>query len=418
MSFNMNTQANNNNNIKFNTDNFILNTYKRHNIAFEYGDGVYLFDFNKNKFLDFVSGIAVNSLGYNHLKLINKTTDQLKKLIHTSNLYYSQPQSVVAKKLIENSHFNKVFFSNSGTESVETALKIAKKYANILNQKNSIKRNKIIAFKNSFHGRTLGSLSATGQKKYQDSFLPLLDNFEFAIYNDLDSVINLSYSKNNKNEIDTCAIILELIQGEGGVLISDIEFIQKLEQFCKDNDILLIIDEVQTGIGRTGKLFAFEHFAIKPDIVSLAKGLGAGFPIGATLVSKKASDILSFGDHASTFGGNLISMTAASVVLEELLDNNLLAHISNIGSYFKENLLNLKDKYPDKIKEIRSLGLMTGIELYDSIKASDIVNLCEKNGLLVITAGVNTLRFLPPLIINKTHIDLALDILTKIFQNL
>ena len=377
---------------------YVMHTYGRFPIALEQGEGVYLYDEAGKKYLDMYAGIAVNALGYNHPALTKVLTEQVQKMMHVSNYYYTKQQVGAAKLLVENSIFSKVFFCNSGAEANEAALKLAKKYGKSKNEN----KTQIIAMKKSFHGRTHGALAVTGQEKYQKSFMPLIPNVSYAEYNNIDSVKELM-SEN------TCAVILEVIQGEGGIIPASKEFLQEVEVLCKANDALLIVDEVQTGIGRTGTLFAFEQFGIQPDIISMAKGLGGGVPIGAMACTAKA-DVFVPGDHASTFGGNPLVTAAAQVVLTELICNDLLGHVKEVGAYLTEELLKLKDEFKC-IKDVRGIGLMQGIEL--TIPALEVEKKCMEYGMLIVGAGEKVLRFVPPLIITKEQIDEGITILKK-----
>ncbi len=379
------------------TDKYVMNTYSRLPLVIERGDGVYLYDEDGKKYLDFTAGIAVNSLGYGNKKFIEALTKQSELFNHCSNLYYSKPQAEVAEILVKNSCFDRVFFCNSGAEAVESALKLSKKYG-------KEKRTKIISMKNSFHGRTCGSLSLTGQTKYQKGFAPLVPDIVFAEYNNIESV---------KAEIDenVCAIIVEPIQGEGGLTPAKKDFLAGLREICDKNDILLIFDEVQCGMGRTGKLFAYQHFGVEPDVACLAKGLGNGFPIGAMLAKEKAASAFEPGNHASTFGGNPLATVCAKVVLSELTEGNILKNVVEVGDYLKQKLNELKAEFP-VIKEVRGYGLMQGIELDKPVK--EIIAECQQNGLLLIGAGENVLRFIPPLIVTKEHVDEAIAVLRNV----
>ena len=379
-------------------EKYVMRTYGRFPVVLDHGDGVYLYDENGKKYLDMYAGIAVNALGYNHPKLTETLQDQVKKMLHVSNYYYTKELVGAAKLIVENSIFDKVFFCNSGAEANEAALKLAKKYGKSKDEN----KTQIVAMKKSFHGRTHGALALTGQEKYQKSFMPLVPNIQYAEYNNIESIKSLV----NKN---TCAVILEVIQGEGGVIPATKEFLKEVEALCKANDALLMIDEVQTGIGRTGTLFAFEQYGIEPDVVSMAKGLGGGVPIGAMACREKA-DVLVPGDHASTFGGNPLVTAAAQVVLTELTENHLLDHVKEVGGYLKEQLLALKDEF-ECVVDVRGFGLMQGIEL--TIPALDVEKKCIENGMLLVGAGEKVVRFVPPLIITKEHIDEAMSILRK-----
>lgn len=381
------------------SEQYVMHTYGRFPVVLDHGDGVYLYDENGKKYLDMYAGIAVNALGYNHPTLTKVLQDQVGQMLHVSNYYYTKQLAAAAELLVKNSVFDKVFFCNSGAEANEAALKLAKKYG----KNKSENKTQIIAMKKSFHGRTHGALALTMQEKYQKSFMPLVPNIQAAEYNNIESVKALI----NEN---TCAVILEVIQGEGGVIPATKEFVQEVAALCKANDALLMIDEVQTGIGRTGTLFAFEQYGIEPDVVSMAKGLGGGVPIGA-MACKEEVAVLVPGDHASTFGGNPLVTAAASVVLKELTENGLLDHVKEVGSYLKKQLLALQDEF-DCIVDVRGIGLMQGIEL--TIPALEVEKKCIEAGMLVVGAGEKVVRFVPPLIITKAHVDEAMAILRKV----
>ena len=379
----------------------LMHTYNSIPISLVSADGCYVKDSAGKEYLDFLAGIAVNALGYNHPEFNNAVQNQLNKIIHYSNLFYNEQQIELADKLVSNSHFDKAFFCNSGTESVEAALKLAKKIGKL--KKNGA--SKIIAMKKSFHGRTIGSLSLTGQIKYQEAFLPLLPGVMFAEFNNFNDL-------NSKVDDKTCAVIIEPVQGEGGIYPAEQEYLEKVRELCTKEKIALIFDEVQCGIGRTGLLFAHEHFNVHPDIICLAKGLGGGLPIGAIL-STEAFNQFEPGDHAATFGGNPLVCTGASAVLTELLDNKLLEHTKKAGTYLKLKLNELKIKYKS-ITEVRGLGLMLGIEL--TIPAGDIISKCRENGLLLAAAGTSVIRFVPPLIVTEKDIDKAVGILDSVLK--
>ncbi|NLK21489.1 MAG: aspartate aminotransferase family protein [Epulopiscium sp.] len=380
--------------------NVIMNTYNRFPITLTEGKGVYAKDTNGKRYLDFVSGIAVNALGYGNKAMGEALASQVNKMMHCSNLYWNIPGIEAAEMLINNSVFDKVFFCNSGAEAIEGSLKLARKYGRKVRGEGCYE---IITMKQSFHGRTLGAITATGQPKYQKDLNPLLDGVLYAQYNDFESIKELVSDK-------TCAILLEPIQGEGGIYPAQKEFLAKIRKLCDETDILLMYDEVQCGIGRTGHLFAYEAYDIAPDVIALAKGLGGGFPIGAMMSVKKCSDTFIPGDHASTFGGNHMATTAAKVVLDTLLNDNLLANVKKQGNYLKEQLNILKEKY-DVVKDIRGIGLMQGIEL--SIPIGNLIKACMDKGLLLVGAGPNVIRFVPPLIIEEEDIKKAILILEE-----
>lgn len=384
-------------------EKYIMHTYGRFPLVLEHGEGAYLYDEKGKKYLDMYAGIAVNALGYAHPTLTAALQEQVEKMMHVSNYYYTKNLIEASKLLVENSPFDKVFFCNSGAEANEGALKLAKKYGKLKSED----KVQIIAMKKSFHGRTHGALAVTGQEKYQKSFMPLIPNVSYADYNDIDSLKAIMSDK-------TCAVILEVIQGEGGIIPGDPAYLQAVEALCKAHDALLIVDEVQTGIGRTGTLFAFEQFGIHPDIVTMAKGLGAGVPIGAMACTSKV-DVLVPGDHASTFGGNPLVTAAAKVVLKELTVNHLLDHVKEVGAYLKGELLKLQKEF-DCIKEVRGLGMMLGMEL--TLPALEVEKKCMDKGMLVVGAGEKVVRFVPPLIIEKAHVDEAIAILKSVLSEM
>lgn len=386
---------------------YIMNTYNFLPLVIDRGEGVYLYDSEGNKYLDFVSGIAVNTLGYNNPKLEKALLEQFKKIHHCSNLYMTEPNVNLAKKLVESTDFDKAFFCNSGAESIESALKLSRKYSYV-NYGNE-DRYEIIAMKNSFHGRTMGSVTATGQTKYQKGFGPLLPDIKHIEYNNIEAL------KNAITE-NTCAILMEVIQGEGGICPVDKEFIKKARELADEKDLVLIFDEVQTGIGRTGKLFGYENFRVVPDILCMAKGLAGGVPMGGILAKEKIASAFVPGDHASTFGGNPLSSIMALTVLEELIDNKLLDNVVVQGENLRLGLEKLKEKY-SIIQDIRGYGLILGIEVPET-KVKDIIVKTMEKGLLLIGAGSNVVRFVPPLIINESEIEEGLKILEEIIKDM
>ncbi|MDA3939535.1 MAG: aspartate aminotransferase family protein [Spirochaetia bacterium] len=388
-------------NLKEKASKVLMHTYNSLPFSLVSGNGCYVKDHNGNEYLDFIAGIAVNALGYNHPEFNKAVKKQLENIIHYSNLFLNKEQIELAEKLTANSRFDKAFFCNSGTESVEAALKLAKKIG-------KTKKNgawKIIAMNQSFHGRSTGSLSLTGQKKYQESFLPLMPGVSFVEFNNFDDL-------KQKIDSDVCAVIIEPIQGEGGIYPAEKEYLEKVRSLCTEKNIVLIFDEVQSGIGRTGFLFAHEYFGVYPDIICLAKGLGGGLPIGAILSTE---DINQFkpGDHAATFGGNPLVCSGANAVLTELLDNKLIEHTKKTGVYLKKKLIALQERN-NSIKDIRGIGLMLGIEFNHEI--SGIISSCREHGLLLVGAGVKVIRFVPPLIVTEKEIDKALDILENVIK--
>lgn len=372
----------------------IMNTYNRFPITIEKGEGMYVYDENGKKYLDFVAGIAVNSLGHSHPKLTAAITEQAQNLIHISNLYWTKPQVELAQKLISNSDFDKIFYCNSGAEAIESALKISRKYGS------KTKRSEIITMKNSFHGRTFGAITATGQAHYQEGLGELLPNIKYAVFNEFDSLLETVTDK-------TCAIILEPIQGEGGILPAKKDYLKNVRNLCNEKDIMLIFDEVQCGVGRTGQLFAYKYFDVVPDAVCIAKGIAGGVPMGALLATDKLAASFNPGDHASTFGGNPLATAAAIVVIDELL-NGLLNNVKESGEYLTLKLEELKEKH-SSIIDIRGVGLMQGIELDKPV--SKIINKAIESGLLLVNSGKNVIRFVPSLIVTKENIDEAIKIL-------
>jgi len=380
------------------SNNCIMNTYGRYDVIFERGLGCKLYDKDGKEYVDFVSGVAVNCLGHSHPAIINALTKQSSQLMHVSNYYWNTPSFLLAKKLIDNCDHNKVFFCNSGTESVESALKIARKYGTL---KDTQDKNVFIYMDNSFHGRTMGALSVTGQEKYQQDFRPLIEGVRKVNFNDIDDL------KRNFDE-KICGIIIEPIQGEGGIITASVEFLQAARDLCDKYDALLIFDEVQCGMGRLGSLFAYKKFSVIPDVICIAKALGGGFPIGATITNEKASTAFVPGDHGCTFGGNPLGCAVGVAVLTELIDGGVIDKIEEKSMYLKERLLNIKEKY-GVIDEIKGMGLLIGISL--KTEAKKFSKLCFDKGLLVVTAGDKVIRLLPPLNVSKAELDEALTIL-------
>jgi predicted acetylornithine/succinylornithine family transaminase len=384
-------------------DENIMNTYKRFPIVLVKGSGVKVWDVNGKEYLDFVAGIAVCNLGHSHPQVIAVVKEQLENLTHVSNLYYTEPQAQLARLLVENSFADKVFFCNSGAEANEAAIKLARKYAH---ENMGLDKFELITMKDSFHGRTMATITATGQEKFQFGFTPLLEGFTYVPFNDLQA---LEARISNK----TCGIMVEPIQGEGGVNIPDDNYLAEVREICDRHGILLIVDEVQTGMGRTGKLFAYEHSGIKPDIMTLAKALGNGFPIGAMLATNKIAKAFVPGNHASTFGGSPLAMAAANATVKTMLQEGILEHCREMGDYFLLQLKNLQQKHKI-IKEVRGKGLMLAAQL--NIESGDIVNECLQRGLLINSAGSKTLRFVPPLIITTRDIDQATKVLDEVME--
>ncbi|MGI5920948.1 MAG: aspartate aminotransferase family protein [Syntrophomonadaceae bacterium] len=377
---------------------FVMNTYARFPIALIKGKGSYVWDANGKQYLDFLAGIAVCDLGHCNEELNQVLKEQAQNLWHVSNLYWIKPQVELAEKLVTASGLDKAFFCNSGAEANEAGIKLARKY--FYRQKENNK-NHIIVFKESFHGRTLATVTATGQPKYQTGFAPLPAGFVYAEYNNLASVA----AAINEN---TCAIMLEPIQGEGGIHPAQIDFLRGLRKLCDEHNLLLIFDEVQCGMGRTGKLFAFQNYGVAPDILTLAKALGGGFPIGAMLANKKAAAGFEPGDHASTFGGNPLATAVANKVVDIMMQKEFLTQVNEIGDYLLESLSKIAD---ERIVAIRGKGLMLGMEFNTDIK--DLIALCMDKGLLLIGAGARVVRFVPPLTITRQEINKAMAILKE-----
>lgn len=386
-------------------DKVIAKTYKRFPVVITKGKGCSLWDIEGKKYIDFVSGIAVCNLGHAHPKISEALSKQADLLLHVSNLYYTEPQTELASLLTENSFADRVFFCNSGAEANEAAIKLARKYFKDRGESN---RYRIVTMEKSFHGRTMGTLSATGQDKIRKGFEPILEGFDYIPFNDIDAL---------RKSIgpSTCAVLLEPIQGEGGVRCPDPDYLKAVRHLCDQTDVLLIFDEIQTGMGRTGKLFAYEHFGIEPDIMTLAKALANGLPIGAMLACEEVAEAFGPGAHASTFGGTPI-ITAASVqVVKVLLEENIIHHCAKMGAYLKERLLGLKSNH-ELIVDVRGMGLLLGMKL--KIEGDNVVNSCMEKGFLINCIQGNILRFIPPLIVEKEEIDALIECLDEIFLNL
>ena len=378
-------------------NSYHVNTYNRFNVEFVNGNGVYLFDREGNKYLDLLCGIAVTGLGHKNSKLIGTAINQIDKLWHVSNLFESTPQETLAKKLVERSGLSKTFFCNSGTEANEAAIKFARKFGN--------GRSTIITAKGGFHGRTMGSLSASAQEKLWDGFHPLTPGFKNTPFNNIDEI-------NKAIDGSTIAIMVEPIQGENGIVIPSHNYLNEIRTICDENNILMIIDEIQTGFGRTGKLFAFQYSNIIPDIVTLAKGIANGLPLGAVLVSEKVADAITPGCHGSTFGGNPISIAVANKVID-IISDDLISNIVSLGKLLSEKIADLEI---NEIIEIRNKGLMFGIKFNTEINVKELAQKFLDNKIVVGTAGDNVLRLLPPLIIEEKHIDHFVYILKDLFK--
>ena len=372
----------------------ILHTYNRYQIVLDKGEGVHLYDINGKEYLDFAAGIAVQSLGYNNKEYTQALKDQIDKLTHISNLYYSVPMAEAAEKVKKASGMEKVFFTNSGTEAIEGALKVARKYSYAKYGEN---RYEIIAMNHSFHGRSMGALSVTGNEKYRKPFEPLIGGVHFADYNDLESVKSQLTDK-------TCGIILETVQGEGGIYPATEEFLKGVQALCEEHDLVLILDEIQCGMGRTGSMFAWQEYGVMPDVMTCAKALGCGVPVGAFVLGKKVAETsLAPGDHGTTYGGNPFVCAAVSKVFDLYDKEQIVDHVQKVGAYLEEKLNALVDKY-DFLKERRGKGLIQGLEV-EGRPVGEIVNRALEHGLIIITAGSNVLRFVPPLVITNADVD-------------
>ncbi|NLV81538.1 MAG: aspartate aminotransferase family protein [Synergistaceae bacterium] len=383
-----------------------FNNYTRYPVVFESAKNGYMIDVEGTKYLDFMAGIAVNSMGYDDEDFKNILKDQIGKIIHCSNIYYNAPMIRATELLSKATGFDKVFFCNSGAEANEGALKLAR----IFGKKSKNGATKIIAFANSFHGRTLGALSVTGQPKYREDFTPLIPDVFFAEYNNFDSVQKLIDDK-------VCGLIMEPIQGEGGVIPADVEFMKQIRELCTKENIMLIFDEVQTGIARSGKMFAFEHLGMRPDVLTLAKGLGGGVPIGAICADEKFARYFTPATHGTTFGGNPLATRAVEYVLSRISQKEFLENVKNSGEYFIEKFEILKQKHP-MIKQIRGKGLLIGLVIDEKFSVADIVKKSFENHLLILSAGNNTLRFAPSLTITRDTIDKGLEILEKVLNSI
>lgn len=384
----------------------LLHTYNRYQIVWERGDGMYMYDIEGKKYLDFVAGIAVFALGYNNKAYNDALKAQIDKVIHTSNYYYNIPAIEAAKKLKKVSGMDRIFFTNSGAEAVEGALKAARKYAFL---RDGHTDHEIIAMNHSFHGRTMGALAVTGNPHYREAFEPLIGNIKFADFNDFESVKAQMTDK-------TCAIIFETVQGEGGIYPAAEAFMRQVRALCDEKDILLILDEIQCGMGRTGTMFAWQRYDIKPDIMTSAKAIGCGVPVGAFMMTEKvAKQSLTSGDHGTTYGGNPLACAAVSKVIDLFDEQDILANVNETGAYLYEKLDALTAKY-DHIKAHRGVGLMQGLEC--DMPVNEIINRAIEKGLLLINAGSNIIRFIPPLIVSKTDVDNMIGIVDACFSEM
>lgn len=371
----------------------LLHTYNRYQVVLDKGDGVYLYDMEGKKYLDFCAGIAVFALGYNNREYNHALKAQIDKIIHTSNYYYNVPAVEAAVKMKKVSGMDRVFFTNSGAEAIEGALKAARKYAYL---KDGRTDHEILAMEHSFHGRTFGALSVTGNPHYREAFEPMIGNIRFAQLNDYDSVLSQVTDK-------TCAIIMETVQGEGGIYPAQEEFLKKVRALCDEKDILLILDEIQCGMGRTGYMYAWQRYGVKPDIMTTAKALGCGVPVGAFLMTEKVgAHSLTSGDHGTTYGGNPLACAAVSKVLDLFEKDNIIDNVRQVGAYLEEKLAALVDNY-DFIEAHRGVGLMQGLVF--SIPVGDIISRALEKGLILINAGTNIIRFVPPLVITRENVD-------------
>ncbi len=382
----------------------LLHTYNRYPVVFDRGEGVYLYDVNGKKYLDFCAGIAVFALGYKNEAYNQALKEQIDKVIHTSNYFYNVPAIEAAKKLKKVSGMDRVFFTNSGAEAVEGALKAARKYGYLKDGKAD---HEIIAMEHGFHGRTFGALSVTGNKKYREAFEPMIGNIRFAALNDFESVSGQVTEK-------TCAIIMETMQGEGGIYPAEEAFLRKVRELCDQKDILLILDEIQCGMGRCGSMFLWQKYGIRPDIMTTAKALGCGVPVGAFLMTEKvAAHSLTAGDHGTTYGGNPLAAAAVHKVLDLFEENHIIENVAAVGGYLEKELDRLAEKY-EFIETRRGMGLMQGLVFTHPV--SPIIRKALEKGLILISAGENVIRFLPPLIITKEHVDEMMGILESCFQ--
>lgn len=379
----------------------LLHTYNRFQIVLDHGDGVHLYDMDGKEYLDFCAGIAVFALGYNNQRYNDALKAQIDKLIHTSNYYYNVPAIEAAKKLKEVSGMDRVFFTNSGAESIEGAIKAARKYAYL---KDGTTDHEIIAMEHSFHGRTMGALSVTGNPKYREAFEPMIGNIRFAKMNDFESVLSQVTDK-------TCAILFETVQGEGGIYPAKEEFMKKIKALCEEKDILLILDEIQCGMGRCGSMYAWQKYGVKPDIMTTAKALGCGVPVGAFLMTEKvAQHSLTSGDHGTTYGGNPLAAAAINVVLDLFKENHIIDNVQKTGAYLEEKLNELADKY-DVIETRRGIGMMQGLVF--KVPVGPVIHKALEKGLILINAGTDIIRFVPPLVITKEDVDQMIGILTQ-----
>ena len=383
-------------------DKYLMNTYGRLPVTMERGSGSWLWDTGGKKYLDYTTGISVNNLGHCHSKITEAVTAQAKLLVHTSNLFDIENQSALAEALVSRSFADRAFFCNSGTEAVEGSIKLARKWG-----AENGGRHGVISTEGAFHGRTMGALSATGTEKYREGFGPFLEGFSFAPFGDTNTLRRLA------ERGDSCAVIVEPVQGENGVVIPPPGYLKRVRDICRENDMLVIFDEIQTGMGRTGKLFAYEHENVEPDIMALAKALGGGIPCGAVLAREEVAGRFTPGAHGSTFGGNPLAAAAACATIKAILEENLLENAAEMGSYFLEKFRDVERKYRRRIKEARGKGLMIGIEFAEADFAEACFRLSVDKGLLVILTVERVFRILPPLNTNEQEIDFALSVIEQ-----
>jgi predicted acetylornithine/succinylornithine family transaminase len=382
-------------------EQYVLHTYDRSPFVLEKGEGVYLYDKEGKRYLDMVSGISVNALGHSDSRILEAIEKQSKKLIHVSNLYHMEPHVILAQSLVDSSFADKVFFCNSGAEAAEGALKFARKWGL---SRSGDSKHEVVAFTNSFHGRTMGALSATYKEAYRIPFEPLVPGFKFATYNDLDSARRAVTA-------NTCAVIVEPVQGEGGVNLADGEFLQGLRELCDESDALLLFDEIQSGMGRTGTLFAYEGYGVTPDVMMLAKALGGGLPIGAVLMTDRVAEVMGPGDHGSTFAANMVICAVAVEVLREIRKPGFLESVRETAAYLRGRLEELVESSAF-LSEARCAGLLVGLE--STVPAGKWVESAYEKGLVICSAGPNVVRLIPPLILNKEHVDEAVEKLIEI----
>ena len=379
----------------------LMNTYARFPVTFVRGEGLYAYDEEGRKYADFGSGISVNNLGHCHPAVVKAIAEQAQTLCHCSNLYWSEPQLDVAEYLVKYSGLDRVFFCNSGAEANEGAVKLARKY---FYDKGRSDKYEIITMKKSFHGRTLATLTATGQDKVKTGFAPLPEGFVYAAFNDFEDL-------KAKVSEHTCAVMLEPVQGEGGIYPVEKDYLEQVAAFCKEKGLLLIFDEIQCGMGRTGTMFAYEQYGVKPDIVTNAKALGGGLPFGAFIASEEVAASFGPGSHGSTFGANPVAASASRAVFEVMEKEDMLSHVKTVGADLRDRLLELKEEFPEVIKDVRGLGLMLGMEV--TCGASAVVNACFDNGVVLLSAGPDVVRFLPPFIVTEKDVDFLTETLKK-----